>query len=448
MKLSRTRFGIAAVAVVSCAFVASAAWAQALRGEFVEVNKIPEAPAERRVAIVGARLIDGRGGRAVDDAVVIVRGSRIEAVGARGQVDIPREAERIEAAGLTLLPGLVDAHFHASLNNPDIPNMFLRAGVTAARDPGQAWERYDAVFQRGKMLPRLFLTDRHLDQEPPAHPLNTTVVRTAEEAAAAVNRAADRGATAIKVYFRLPPELIRAACTAAHVRGLPVVAHLELVDADVAIEAGIDGIEHVSSVGTAIAEPAQAEAFRAAVKARNEARMLGRFKLWAELDLESPRVHRMIELMRDRRVVLSPTMTYFYGSGHGGRQPTEEQRRAFAQMLEFVRKCHAAGVTIVAGSHTMMNVEPGGMSQQREVEFLVEAGLSPLEAISAATLASAKYLRAEKRIGSIEPGKLADLFLVAGNPLQEIRALRNVQRVMLNGRWVENVSSPQRSLEP
>lgn len=412
--------------------------AQPARGELVEMNSIAQPPADRLIAIEGAKLIDGRSGPPIDDAVVLVRGSRIEATGSRTRVTIPSAAERIDAAGLTLLPGLVDAHFHASSTNPDIPSLFLRAGVTAARDPGQAWERYDLVFHRGKPVPRLFLTDRHLDQEPPAHPSNTTMVRTAEQAVAAVNRAADRGATAIKVYFRLPADLIRAACAAAHARGLPVVAHLELVDADVAIEAGIDGLEHVSSVGTVVAEPAKARAFRAAVDADNRARLAGRYQLWSDVDLESPRVQRIIDLMQRRGVVMSPTLTYFYGGTPNWKQPTEEQREAFRRMLGFVKKCHDAGVTLVVGSHTMLNVEPGGLSQQREMEFLVEAGVPAMDVIVMATLGGAKYLRAEKRLGSLEAGKLADLILIDGDPLKDIRAMRNIKRVMLNGAWIAN----------
>jgi imidazolonepropionase-like amidohydrolase len=215
-----------------------------------------------------------------------------------------------------------------------------------------------------------------------------------------------------------------------------------LVDATVAIDAGIDGLEHVSSVGTAVADPHAAEAFRAAVDADNKARIAGRYALWANLDLESLRVRNVIALMKRQGVVMSPTLTYFYGGGPGSRNPTDEHRRAFANMLGFVRKCHEAGVSVVAGSHTMLAVEPEGKAQQKEMELLVEAGLSPMEAIVAATLESAKYLRAEKRIGSIEPGKLADLILVEGDPLKDIRLVRNIRRVMLNGVWVEENRAP------
>jgi imidazolonepropionase-like amidohydrolase len=317
----------------------------------------------------------------------------------------------------------------------------LRAGVTAARDPGVGLNRYDAAVQRGKKIPRMFLTGEHLDQQPFAHPTNAILVGDAEDARSTVNRFVDQGASAIKVYFRLPPELIRVVCQAADARGVPVVGHLELVDADAAIEAGLDGLEHVSSVGTAVAEPAMAEAFRAAVDAENSARMPWRFRLWASLDVDSPRSRRMVEMIARRGVYMSPTLTYFYGTGPGSKKPTDENRRGFANMLEFVQRCHAAGAKVVVGSHTMLGVEPEGKAFQKEMELLVEAGMKPKDVIVAATMEGARFLRAEKRIGSIEPGKLADLILIDGDPLKDIRAMRNVRRVMLNGVWNDDASS-------
>lgn len=410
-------------------------------GELFELNPVPQPPADHVIAIVGARLIDGRGEAPVNDAVVVVRDSRIEAAGPRGKIRIPAGAKRFDATGLTLLPGLIDAHLHAG-KRPELPPIFLRAGVTAARDPGVGLDQYNAAIQRGKRIPRMFLTGEHLDQEPPAHPSNAIIVNTVAEAKAVVNRFADQGATAIKVYFRLPPELIRATCEAADARGIPVVAHLELVDADVAIQAGIDGLEHVSSVGTAIAEPSAAEAFRTAVDAENKARLSWRYKLWAGIDLKSPRVARMVKMLARHDVVMSPTLTYFFGHGPGSKQPTEEHRQAFTRMLGFVQKCHEAGVSVVVGSHTMLNVEPDGKAYQKEMELLVDAGMSPMDVIVAATLEGAKFLRAEKRIGSVEPGKLADLVLIESDPLQDIRAMRNVRRVMLNGLWTDEMSAP------
>ena len=406
-------------------------------GHFVELNHPPAPPDDKVLAIVGARLIDGRGGPAIEDAAVVVRGTSIVAAGARRDVKVPAGAGVFDATGLTLTPGLVDAHLHG-MNQPPIAAVFLGNGVTSARDPGFPIEPYEQT-RRSERSPRLFLTGAHLDQEPPAYPKNCIIVHDAAEAQAAVHRFVDQGGTAIKVYFRLPADLIRATCEAADARGVPVTGHLELVDARTAIAAGIDGLEHVSSVGTAVAEPEMAEAFRRAVEARNEARHEWRLKLWASLDLESARVREMIELLARRRVVLSPTLTYFYAEGPGAKKtPFPEGPPAFRTMQGFVKKCHDAGVSIVVGSHTMLGVEPGGFAFQREMEFFVEAGLTPAEVIVAATLGGAKFLRADQRIGSIEPGKLADLVLVEGNPLDDIRAMRRIKRVMQNGRWLSN----------
>lgn len=405
-----------------------------VRGRFVEMNQVPAPPEGRTVAIVGARLIDGRGGPAITDAVVVVRGSSIVAAGPRRSVTPPSGAEIVDAAGLTLVPGLVDAHLHG-MHTPRIAALFLGNGVTSARDPGFPIEPYEQTL-RSERSPRLFLTGAHLDQEPPAYPKNSIIVRDVAEAKAAVNRFVDQGGTAIKVYFRLPVDLIRATCEAADARGVPVTGHLELVDSREAIKAGLDGLEHVTSVGTAVAEPAMAEAFRRAVDADNAARHAWRLKLWASLDLESARVREMIALLVRHRVVLSPTLTYFYREGPGVKQPIPEATRAFRTMQAFVGKCHAAGVSVVVGSHTMMNVEPGGFAFQREMELLVEAGMTPAQVLVAATMEGAKFLRAEQRFGSIEPGKLADLVLVEGNPLEDVRALRRIKRVMQNGRWV------------
>ena len=417
------------------ALLGSAAFAQVAPGEFREINPVAAPAAGEVLAIVGPTLIDGRGGAPVKDAVVIVRGTRIEAAGPKAQVSIPSGAKRTDAAGLTLLPGFVDTHLHTG-RSPEIPPIFLRAGVTTGRDPGVGLDRYDIAIGRGLKIPRMFLTGLHFDQEPVHHPLNAIVINNAPEAAAAVNRFADAGATGIKIYYRLPVELIRATCVAADARGIPVIAHLELVDADRAIDAGLDGIEHVTSVGTAVAEPAVAEAFRASIQRNKKVQHADHHMLWASLDLDSPRVQRMVRIMAERGVVFSPTMTYFFGHGPGSKQPTEVSRRAFANMLGFVGKCHEAGVKITVGSHMMLTVEPEGKAFQREMEFLVEAGMSPMDTLVAAMMEGARYLRAEKRVGSIEPGKLADLILIAGDPLKNIRATRNIRRVMLNGVWI------------
>ena len=179
-----------------------------------------------------------------------------------------------------------------------MPALVLSRGVTTLRDPSLPIRDYDPVRNGGRPMPRCFLTGRHFDQEPHAYPHDAVAIRSPDEARATVARHVAEGASAIKVYYRLPPELIRATCAAAHERGVPVTAHLELVDADEAIRAGLDGVEHVTSFGTALATPEAAERFREAVRRDNEARRDGRYRLWAGLDLDDARrVRPLIDLI-------------------------------------------------------------------------------------------------------------------------------------------------------
>lgn len=315
--------------------------------------------------------------------------------------------------------------------------MFLRHGVTTLRDPGHPFRFYQAVRHAERPMPRVFLTGAHLDSYPAVWPQQAVLVRDEEHARRVVTHHIDRGATAIKIYFRLPLDLIRPVCETAHAGGVPVTAHLELVDADAAIRAGVDGIEHVTSFGTALADPDVAEAFKSAVATDSEARHEGRYALWSGLALdENPRLPRLLDLLVASGTYVTPTLAVFERRA-GDEGATDRHVRGFARMLELVGRFHAAGVRVGVGSHTWVPHAELGWAYQRELELLVESGLSPALAIHAATLLNAGLLGAEDRLGSLEPGKAADLVLVEGDPTRDIRAMREVRRVMLNGRWVE-----------
>lgn len=399
-----------------------------------EVNAVSAPGPDHVVAIVGALLVDGRGGALVPDSAVVVRGDRIEAAGPRASVRVPAGADVIDASGLTLLPGLIDAHFHLDGDDP-LPALYLSHGVTSLRDPGQWVEAYEAVRRAGQPIPRLFLTGPHLDSPPAAYPTDSFIVRDAEEARLAVNRFADGGASAIKIYFRLPIGLIEAVNQAAHARGLPTTAHLEIVDAGDAVRAGTDGIEHVTSLGVALLPPRVAEQYRQAVLADNAARVQGRYEVWAKIDLDSARVSSLLGLLVERRTFLTPTLAVFERRA-GDKDTTDVHVRGFGQMLELTGRAKRAGVRIVVGSHSSVPHAERGWAYQRELELLVEAGLTPMEVIVAATSENARFFRAEDRLGSVERGKLADLLLVQGDPTQDLSAMRNIRRVMLGGRWV------------
>jgi imidazolonepropionase-like amidohydrolase len=408
-----------------------------------EVNEVARLSATRSTAITGATLIDGRGGPPIADAVVVVRGEKIIAAGPRASTPVPKEAEIVDAGGLSLLPGLIDSHFHLDGDDP-LPSLYLSHGVTSVRDPGAWIEAYDAVRKSGQLIPRLFLAGPHLDSAPPAYPHDAFIVRDAEETAGAVNRFIDQGASVIKVYFRLPLGLIRVAAETAHARGVPVTAHLEIVDAADAIRAGIDGIEHVTSFGTALLPTRAAEKYRQSVIADNNARRAGRYKMWSEIDLDSPRVGPLLELIARRGTFISLTLAVFERRS-GDKDTTEMHARAFRQMLKFAGMAKRAGARIVAGSHSSVPHAERGWAYQRELELLVESGLTPMEAIVAGTMENARFFRIADRLGSIEPGKMADLILIGGDPLKEIAAMRRVKRVMFNGQWVEQRPNESRA---
>jgi imidazolonepropionase-like amidohydrolase len=400
-----------------------------------EVNELAKPDANQTIAIAGATLIDGRGGAPVNDAVVIAQGEKIVAAGARAAVAIPRGAAVIEAGGLTLLPGLIDAHFHLD-GDEGLPSLYLSHGVTSVRDPGAWIEAYDGARQSGRPLPRLFLAGPHLDGAPPAYPHDAYVVRDAEETRLAVNRFVDQGASVIKVYFRLPLGLIRVAAETAHARGVPVTSHLEIVDAADAIRAGVDGVEHITSFGVALLPPREAEKYRQAVLADNDARREGRYKVWSEIDLNAPRARQLLELIAQRGTFVSPTLAVFEKQA-GDKGAAETHVRAFSQMLKFTGMVKRAGGRVVVGSHSSVPHAERGWAYQRELELLVASGLSPMEALVAGTMENARFFRAADRLGSVEAGKLADLILIDGDPLKDLAALRRVKRVMLNGKWVE-----------
>src|ERR1051326_4605344 len=379
--------------VLFLVLIASATLLTAQQRQLREVNQVATPAQTSVIAITGATLVDGRGGPPVTDAVVVVKGERIAAVGTRTSVSIPAGAEVVDAKGLTLLPGLIDSHFHIDGDDP-LPALYLSHGITSIRDPGQWIEAYDVARKAAAPVPRLFLCGPHLDSPPAAYPADSYIVRDADETRLAVNRFVEDGASAIKVYFRFSLALIKIAIDTAHARGVPVMGHLEIVDARDAIAAGIDGIEHATSFGTALLPLREAEKYRQA------------------------------------------TLAVFERQA-GDKDTTQVHVHAFKQMEAFVGLAKKAGAKVVVGSHSDVPHAKRGWAYQRELELLIEAGLTPMEAIVAGTMENARYFRIQDRLGSVEAGKLADLVLVAGDPLKDISNMRRVQRVMLNGKWQE-----------
>ncbi|MCA9151397.1 MAG: DUF1028 domain-containing protein, partial [Planctomycetales bacterium] len=413
------------------------------RSPHSEINPPPDPDPDQWIVLSGGRLIDGRGGAPLAASTIVIRGRTIVAVGREGDVVIPNDATIIDARGFSVLPGLIDSHFH-SKDDVRIPVDYeLSHGITSFRDPGHPFRYYDAVLGAAPPMPRVFLCGGHLDAEPAVWPDQAVVIANPEQARRAVYSHVDRGASAIKVYFRLPLAHVAAACEAAHDRNVLVTSHLELVDADDAIAVGVRGIEHVTSFGTVLAEPGEVERFKSRIFDDSNARHELRYRLWANIDLDnSPRLAPLLKLLVARNVFVSPTLAVFERRA-GQQDATEEQALGFANMVRFVGHCHRANANVVVGSHTYAPFAESGRAYQRELELLVAAGLSPLETLTAATLTNARFFGIDDRLGTVKVGKLADLILVAGDPSEDIAVMRDVKHVMLNGKWVGEIPQSQ-----
>ncbi len=399
-----------------------------------EVNSDEIPIGKSTIAFVGVSLIDGIGESSIKNASVIVSNGIITGIGETGILQIPEGAEKVNGEGLTLMPGLIDAHYH---NAKNFPTIYLKRGVTSLRDPGIWIEDYDSQRQNGDPLPRLFLTGPHLDMPPPTWPKDCYVVRDKAEVKAAMDFLIGQGSTAIKIYHRLSLGLIEEVCKIAHKHGLPVTAHLEITDARQAILAGLDGVEHVTSLGTALISRKKAEVYRQRIMANSEERKPGRYEMWKDIDVNSKAADSLINFLVEHQTFLTPTL----GTFEYRLEPEKHDSTAaegFTNMMAFIGRCAKANVRIVVGSHgPWSKYNKRGWTYQYEMELLAKTGMENMEIIKAATIENARFFKVDHRLGSVEKGKQADLILVEGDPVADIKAMYNVKRVMLNGAWVE-----------
>ncbi|HEV2800792.1 MAG TPA: amidohydrolase family protein [Pyrinomonadaceae bacterium] len=393
-------------------------------------------------ALVGGLLVDGKSDAPLPDSVVVIRGDRVLAAGARNVVEIPRGARRVDARGLTVLAGLWDTHGH-NTQSEWFPAS-LAAGITTVRDAGNEPEFIvpirDATRNGRALAPRLLLAGV-IDSG--ASPLGTVTAETPEAARAAVRRYHQLGYEQIKIYQSLKPELIAAVAAEAHRLGLSVTGHVPNgTNAFNAVEAGMDQINHINFI-TRLMYPRDFKPTPGTPA--------------PPLDLESQAAQAGIDFLKRHGTIVEPTLArgelnlhprnvafvnfesgmaklpyeLFVTLNNTG-VPAELKDRAQAALersLKLTGRLHRGGVPIMAGSDLVVP----GHSMFRELELLVRAGLTPLEAIRAATIVPARALKLDRELGTIEAGKRADLLLVAGNPLDSISHIRRVKYVVTRG---------------
>lgn len=389
--------------------------------------------------VLKGRLIDGTGAPPVEGAVVVVEGGRIACAGPADRCPVPAGARVVDAAGGTILPGLIDLHVH--VGSPEVLSMFLPAGVTAVRDLHATFESLAVLDGVEAPKPRLFRAGPLIDGRDLGWP-GAAVAKTPAAARAVVDSILGRGVDFIKLYNGLAPEVFFAAAARARERGARVTADLfgSEVDALEALEAGVEGFEHAAGFleayrrlgGDPAAGPPDAALLDTLARAvvRRGAYVVPTLIVQHQYAaVQRPSLDGVP--LADR--VPEPIRAFWR---RGDAAPPALKRR-FAENERFakalVRRIHELGGRIGAGSDLPNPyVTPGGGLHQ-ELELLVEAGLAPLEAIRAATGGAAGILGRDD-LGVVAPGRAADLVVVAGNPAEEIRATRDVRWVVRAGR--------------
>jgi imidazolonepropionase-like amidohydrolase len=417
--------------------------------------------AASRLAIVGCNLLDGTGNGPRGDVTILIEGDRIVRVAPSAEVAVPDGADRIDARGRWVVPGLFDMHVH--VHNADFFPLFLANGVTSVRDLGN-WER-PILFMREEAerspgrSPRLFVAGPILDGPTPTWP-GSLALETPEQAHREVARLAREGVNVLKVYNGLSRDVLRAVIDEAHAHHLPVTGHVPAgIDAAEAILMGMDGIEHMTGVPLYAArgedlEPDEANAvdnrtvatwWQSADRRRleNLARLSasrGVFQCptlyleeqWSNArrtDLDADPNLRFVDPLYRQRIWVEQVHP-----GHSfEREDEADLRAAFPRRLEFVRMLVAAGARVIAGTDTPNPYVVPGFSLHEELRLLVQAGETPEQALISATSLAAKALRVDDRLGTVEQGKLADLLVLGASPVSDVANLRRIEWVVSGG---------------
>jgi imidazolonepropionase-like amidohydrolase len=396
-----------------------------------------------------ANVFDADSGKVIPDQGVLVIGNRIAVP---GPSMVGPEPQIIDATGKTLLPGLWDMHAHVS-DNDGLLN--LAAGVTSVRDLANDTDSLLARRQRiadGKEIGTRIVLAGIIDGPGPFQGPTKVLVATEAEARAAVDNYKKLGYVQIKIYSSVNPALVPAIIDEAHKNGLRVSGHIPAgMTAAQCVELGFDEIQHINFLVLN---------FFPEIKDTNTiTRLTKPGEITAGLDLTSPQVQSFIKLLQDHHTKLDLTLSVFedqYISRIGqippGFQPVasrlpsqvrrgllnagmtppagmdETYKKSFAKMLDFTGLLYRSGLSIEDGTDNM-----AGFALHRELELDVQAGIPAAQVLQNATLNAARIMSLDKDLGSIAPGKLADVILVDGDPTKNISDIRKTVLTVKDG---------------
>ena len=376
-------------------------------------------------AMAGATIVDGTGRPPIQDGVVLVRDGRIAEVGPRASVTVPADVPSVAVDGKTIIPGLWDMHTHVT--QIEWAPVYLAAGVTTVRDMGNEFEFItalrDAITSRRALGPRIVAAGLIDGGGPDA--FGVYYAATPEEATQAVARYHDAGFEQIKIYSLVTPTIVEAICAEAHRLGMTVTGHVPNgMTIEQAAAAGMDHVAHLAIGG----EAGSNEVKKTIAFLRDHNTVIDPTQSWNEL-LGHAAGTPIAAFQPGVLKIPAPLNRVFSNAGSAGIDAATARTR-LERGLRIVKALHDAGVPIVAGTDEGIP----GHSVHREIELYVEAGLTPMEALQAATIVPARAMKMDGELGTIERGKRADMVVLNANPLDSIRNIRSVRWTISDGR--------------
>ncbi len=404
------------------------------------------------VRIINVRLFDPKAKTLTDRVSVVVSGNSIASVQPADRPVTPGETV-IDGAGGTLVPGMFEMHGHLGESGALLN---LLAGVTSVRDMGNSnpvLAALSAKIERGEIAGPRIVPLGFIEGKSPFNSSNGIVIDSEARAVEAVRWYAARGYPAIKIYNSITPAWVPAMVAEAKALGMKVMGHVPaFTTADAMIAAGYDEMTHINQMSLGwIIKPGE--------DTRTLFRLTALGRL-STLDLDSAAVQATLDTMARKGVALDPTLgihenlllnrdgsiapgatDYFANLPIGVQRDLKQAwsnpdtyggdanaRAAFAKLTDVLRRAHAKGILIVPGTDT-----GGSFTYHRELELYTKVGMTPAQVLARATYDMAKYLGQEQRLGSIERGKLADFFLVPGDPTRDIKTIKTVSLVAKDG---------------
>ena len=449
----------------------SVSWTQTLSPQVKSFVKV-DAPV---VALTHVRVIDGTGAPAREDQTIVLIKTKIQSVGDASSATVPKDAQVLDLHGYTVIPGLVGMHDHMFYPMGNVifgemaysfPRLYLAGGVTTIRTTGSLEPYTDLELKKSIDAgetpgPKMHVTGPYLEGKG-SWALQMHQLTGPDDAMRTVNFWLDQGVDNFKAYMFITRAELGAAIQAAHKRGAKVTGHLCAVTFREAADLGIDDLEHGLFVDTEFLPDKKPDQ----CPEHSEDPVL-----MAKLDVNAGPLHDMILYLVQHHVAMTSTLPVFEMGSFSGR-PAVQKRvldalspdartawlanrvrsndtsrlkqlfgsenspwpAAFKKELEFEYAFSKAGGLLLAGlDPTGMGGVIAGFGDQREVELLVEAGFTPVEAIHIATANGAQFLGESDRIGTIEPGKHADLVVIKGDPSKKIEDIENVETVFKDG---------------